>query len=107
MKLNVKSLLKNKYVLYATLFIAITNVLGYLALNDFRSLAFFVGVAMLSTYFSKNMIINLGSAILITNIVFGKSILEGYATSSGVAGNRRMLWFLSPEGRIASTSPTK
>ena len=77
MKLNFKGLLKNKYVLYAVLFIAVTNVLGYLAVDDYKSLTLFIAVGVLSTYFSKNMIVNLGSAILITALFSARGMVEG------------------------------
>jgi len=65
-----EKLLQNKYVLYLVLFIAITNVLGYLAIEDFNSLMVFIAICALANYFSKNMIIILGSAILGTNIIY-------------------------------------
>jgi len=37
-----ENLLQNKYVLYLVLFIAVTNVLGYLAIEDFNSLMVFI-----------------------------------------------------------------
>jgi hypothetical protein len=77
MKLKLQDLLKNKYVLYAVLFLAITNVLGYLTVRDYRSLAMFASIGVLSTYFSKNMIVNLGVAMLFTNVFFANNLLEG------------------------------
>ena len=74
-----ENLLQNKYVLYLVLFIAITNILGYLAIEDFNSLMVFIAICALASYFSKNMIIILGSAILGTNIVYANSIMrEGF-----------------------------
>lgn len=73
-----KSLLQNKYVLYVVLFIAVTNVLGYLAIEDFDSVACFAAIGALTSYFSKNMIVILGVALIGTNIVFANNrILEG------------------------------
>jgi len=77
MKLKLQDLLKNKYVLYAVLFLAITNVLGYLTVHDYRSLAMFASIGVLSTYFSKNMIVNLGVAMIFTNVFFANNLLEG------------------------------
>ena len=57
--MKVPGLLKNKYVLYALLVIGIVNVLGYVALQDYNSLALFVVMGLLSSYFSKNMSVNL------------------------------------------------
>jgi uncharacterized membrane protein (DUF106 family) len=76
-----EKLLQNKYVLYLVLFIAISNILGYLAIEDFKSLMVFIAVCALASHFSKNMIIILGSAILGTNILYASSRMrEGFDT---------------------------
>ena len=76
-----ENLLQNKYVLYLVLFIAITNILGYLAIEDFRSLMVFIAVAALASHFSKNMIVVLGSALIGTNILYASSRMrEGFST---------------------------
>jgi len=73
-------LLQNKYVLYLVLFIAVANILGYLAIKDFNSLMIFIAIGALTSHFSKNMIIILGSAILGTNILYANSRMrEGMA----------------------------
>lgn len=68
MKLN--DILKNKYVLYATLFFAITNVAGLISIGNFNSLAFMIVVAILTSYFTKNMIVILITAIIATNVIY-------------------------------------
>mgnify|MGYP001319792801 CR=1 FL=1 len=74
-----ENLLQNKYVLYLVLFIAITNILGYLAIEDFRSLMVFIAVAALASHFSKNMIVVLGSALIGTNVLYASSRMrEGF-----------------------------
>ena len=78
MKLQAPAILKNKYVLYVLLVLAIINVLGYVALQDYDSLALFVAVGVLSTYFSKNMAVNLLLAILVTSLIaVNKRVVEG------------------------------
>jgi len=74
-----ENLIQIKYVLYLVLFIAITNILGYLAIEDFRSLMVFIAVAALASHFSKNMIVVLGSALIDTNILYASSRMrEGF-----------------------------
>ena len=63
------NVLSNKYVNYVLLIIAIANLLGYLAMEDYESLTLFVAIYALSTYFSKNTTVNLSAAILGTAIV--------------------------------------
>ena len=77
--MKVPGVLKNKYVLYVLLVVAIVNVLGYLAIQDYNSLALFVVIGFLSTYFSKNMAVNLLSAIVVTSFVaVNDKVLEGF-----------------------------
>lgn len=77
--MKVPGILKNKYVLYVLLVAAIVNVLGYLAIQDYNSLALFVVMGLLSTYFSKNMAVNLLVAILVTSVVAVNSkVQEGF-----------------------------
>ena len=75
---RLKKLLHNRIILYVVVFIALTNVVGYISLDDFESLTFFCVIGILSSFFSKNMIINLSVAILSTNVLFaGNRIREG------------------------------
>ena len=67
--MKVPGILKNKYVLYVLLVIGIINVLGYIALEDYSSLGLFVTSGLLSSYFSKNMSVNLLLAIVITGLM--------------------------------------
>ena len=77
--MKVPGVLKNKYVLYVLLVVAIVNVLGYLAIQDYNSLALFVVIGLLSSYFSKNMAVNLLSAIVVTSFVaVNDKVLEGF-----------------------------
>ena len=77
--MKVPGVLKNKYVLYVLLVVAIVNVLGYLAIQDYNSLALFVVIGLLSSYFSKNMAVNLLCAIVVTSFVaVNDKVLEGF-----------------------------
>jgi len=75
---SVNMLLTNKYVLYATLFFSITNVLGYFSIQDFESLTLFILVGFLTSYFSKNMIIILLTAMVTTNFLLGAKITREF-----------------------------
>ena len=74
MKLSVASLLKNKYVLYLVLFMAITNVLALIQRRDFESLTMMIAIGILASHFSKNMVIVLASAMLGSSIVTGSGL---------------------------------
>jgi len=76
---SVSKVLTNKYVLYFVLFLAITNVLGYMVMGQFTTTLFFIIVAYLISNFSQNMIIVLGVALLLTNILMvGQKVKEGF-----------------------------
>ena len=82
---EVVAILSNKYVLYVVAFLAITNVIGYLAVQDFTSLLFFVLIGYLTSYFSKNMTVVLLSALVLTNLLMSTrrvSIKEGMASKT-------------------------
>lgn len=91
MKLNLNSFLKDKNVLYVVLFLAITNIFGYLMLRNFDAIVFFFVVGFLSTYFSKNMIIIMIIAMISTNLLVGSKLLgsykEGMATNNAVSSS--------------------
>jgi len=75
---SVSKVLTNKYVLYFVLFLAVTNVLGYLVMGQLTAALFFIVVAYLISNFSQNMIVVLGGALLFTNILMiGNTVKEG------------------------------
>lgn len=81
MKFNVavSKFLTNKIVLNAVVIIAILNIIGYIATGKYNEVVFFVVLALLLTYFSKNMIIVLGVPIILVNLYAANklSFLEG------------------------------
>ena len=85
MKLNGKNgLLNNRYLLYVVLFVAVASLFSYVQSRNHTALLFFLLVALGVNYFNKNMIVVLGSAIVLTNFlasyttIFSKvRLLEG------------------------------
>ena len=71
-------LLTNKYFLYFTVFLAATNVLGYLVTNKLNAVIFFALVSLLTYQFSKNMAVILLVALIATNFLMAnKRMREG------------------------------
>ena len=62
-------LLTNKYFLYFIVFLASTNVLGYMVTNKINAIIFFILVSILTYQFSKNMAVILLVAIIATNFL--------------------------------------
>ena len=59
----------DKNVLYIMLIVAVVTVLGYLMMGNIEAVAFFVIVAYLSTFFTKNMVVVFLISILATNFL--------------------------------------
>jgi hypothetical protein len=71
-------LLTNKYFLYFMVFLAATNVLGYLVTNKVNAVIFFALVSLLTYQFSKNMAVMLLVGIIATNFLMAnKRMREG------------------------------
>lgn len=71
-------LFTNKYFLYFIVFLAVSNMLGYLVTDRMNAVIFFALVAFLVSNFSKNMTIVLLVAIIATNLLMAnKSMREG------------------------------
>jgi len=81
MKFNaaVTNFLTNKMVLNVVSFIALLNVIGYAVMGKFNNVLFFIILAILVKYFSKNMVIVLGVPLLVVNLLSLKngSVFEG------------------------------
>ena len=77
MKWNLKALLKNKMVLYVVLFLAVTNLFGYLMTRNFNAVILMIVVGIVASNFSKNMIVILGVSVLATS----------FAASNGLIGS--------------------
>ena len=77
-------LLTNKYFLYFIVFLAVSNVLGYLVTNKLNAVVFFVLICLLMANFSKNMVVVLIVAIVATNLLMvnGK-MREGLENADG------------------------
>lgn len=65
--------LTNKIVLNIVSIIAFLNVIGFIVMDDLNSVIYFILLAILVAYFSKNMIIVLGIPIILVNL-FAPSI---------------------------------
>lgn len=84
-------LLTNKYFLYFMVFLASTNVLGYLVTNKLNAVAFFALVGFLTYQFSKNMAVILLVAVISTNFMMSNKMmregLENRSTESSSLDN--------------------
>jgi hypothetical protein len=63
LKSGASKFLTNKLVLNIVSVIALFNVIGYIMMGNFNNVIFFILLAVLVRYFSKNMIIVLGTPL--------------------------------------------
>ena len=84
-------LLTNKYFLYFMVFLASTNVLGYLVTKKLNAVVFFALTGFLTYQFSKNMAVILLVAVIATNFMMSNKMmregLENQNTSSSSLDN--------------------
>ena len=71
------NLLKSKVLLYALTLLSLMSLLNFLYVEDMKSVTFFIVVGYLTTFFSKNMIVVLATAIVSTNLLMSRSVYEG------------------------------
>jgi hypothetical protein len=86
--MNVKAFLTNQTVLYIVLFLALTNLIGYVSLKDQQSVIFFAGVGVLTSFFSDNMVIILGMALIMTNLLKASNLRTASLGLEGMTGRR-------------------
>ena len=86
--MNVKAFLTNQTVLYIVLFLALTNLIGYVSLKDQQSVIFFAGVGVLTSFFSDNMVVILGMAIIMTNLLKASNLRTASLGLEGMTGRR-------------------
>src|SRR5210317_1487107 len=68
-EITLNYLLKNRNVLYIVLFFSVANLFSYLMMKQLDAVAFFIIIGFLTTYFSKNMIIVMLTAMVSTFIL--------------------------------------
>jgi len=68
--------MKDKRVLYVVLFLAVTNLGGFLMARNFNAVVVFLLAGFIATYFSRNMIVVLMVSMVVANIVSGVKIIK-------------------------------
>jgi hypothetical protein len=85
---NVSKFLTNKWVLNIVAILALLNVIGYTVTGNFNSVIYFIVIAVLVRYFSKNMTIVLGVPLIFVNLISLKgNMTEGMENNATPNGN--------------------
>jgi hypothetical protein len=79
--------LTNKLVLNIVSIIAFLNVIGFIVMNDLNSVIYFILLALIVTYFSKNMIIVLGVPLILVNLFTPKTAHTTEGLENNTADN--------------------
>lgn len=83
-KKEAEKLLANKYFLYFIIFLSATNVLGYLVNYKFNSAIIFILIGLIMHQFSKNLVVVLLVALVLTNMLAAMGGLR-----EGLEGNMK------------------
>jgi len=77
---NFKDLLHNRVLLYGFVIISLFDLFYFAQIKDNMSIAVFILIGFITTFFSKNMIVVLCIALVVTHLLkFGvKSVSEGF-----------------------------
>jgi len=84
-EMSINYLLKSRNVLYIVLFLSVANLFSYLMMKQLDAVAFFIIIGFLTTYFSKNMIIVMLSAVVSTFFLVQIKMLGN--VQEGMKGN--------------------
>ena len=87
-KSNISKILTSSVLLRTIFVLSFFNMIGYLVYGNFHAIIFFLLVAGLVKYFSRNMILILGVPLFVVNLfVLGKSTKEGMENSKSSNNN--------------------
>jgi hypothetical protein len=88
LKAKVSKILSSSILLRSVFVLSFFNLIGYLVYGEFHAIIFFLLVAGLVKYFSRNMILILGIPLFVVNLfVMGKSVKEGMENSTSSNNN--------------------
>ena len=91
LKANISKILSSSILLRVIFILSFFNIIGYIVYGDFHAIIFFLLVAGLVKYFSRNMILILGIPLFVVNLfVMGKSVKEGMENSNSSSNNSKL-----------------
>lgn len=79
-----KQITHNEIAMYLLLAVAVLNLLTYLQYNYLGGIIIFFFISLLSTHYTKNMVIILASSILITNLLVSLGFLSSLGLKEGL-----------------------
>jgi hypothetical protein len=86
----VSKIFTNKWVLNIVSFLALFNVIGHMVIGNYNLVVYFILLALLVRYFSKNMIVVLGVPLILVNIVsMNGNYVEGMEVAHEKEGEKK------------------
>lgn len=81
----------NKIVLNVVSILAALNLIGYLFMENYNAVAYYVVLSILITFFSKNMILVLGIPLVIVNMFVsrGNALFEGMENNDATQSSKQ------------------
>jgi ABC-type multidrug transport system fused ATPase/permease subunit len=80
MSKKANELLHNRFILYFVFIIAVANLFHFVFSQDLMSVCVFIVVGLLTSFFSKNMVVIMVISIVVTHVVrFGNGGYEGFS----------------------------
>lgn len=87
---NVSKLLTNKLVLNIITLLSLFNVIGYIVMGNINAVLYYIILAVLIRYFSKNMIIVLGIPLILVNLLaLKRNIMEGMENNTNTSSENK------------------
>lgn len=85
---SINKLLTKKWMLNLVAILSLFNIIGYSVIGNVNIVLYFIVTAVLTYFFSKNMTIVLGVALVVSNIIaLGEKKREGMETQNGETTN--------------------
>jgi len=87
---SMNSLVKNKYVLYLILIVAIINLVGFFNQTDYTSIILFLVVGFFANCFTKNMTYVLLAPIIVVNLLVKSNFYSKIFAAEGLTNKKGM-----------------
>ena len=79
--------LHNRFILYFIFILAVGNLFHFVFSNDFMSVGVFIVAGLLTSFFSKNMVVIMVISMVVTNVIRVGGGTEGFESSGTIMEN--------------------
>lgn len=79
--------LHNRFILYFIFILAVGNLFHFVFSNDLMSVGVFIVAGLLTSFFSKNMVVIMVISMVVTNVIRVGGGTEGFESNGGIMEN--------------------